>query len=222
MSNDPTLEMFDGKARIFPLPNLVLFPSIVQGLHLFEPRYRVLAADSLDDNSLFAMAVFQPGWEGEYEGSPALEPIACLGEIMTHEKLPDGRYQLRLRGVTRIRLTREITDGTPYRVFQSEVAEEIKPTDLHVLSARRKDLSRAVLARFEPDSLTHRQLVDLFSSEATLGQVCDVISYSLPLPTELKYQLLAELRVTERVEILINALGQVRKNRKFPPEFSMN
>ena len=222
MSNDPALDAFDGTARLFPMPNLVLFPSVVQGLHLFEPRYRQLAEDSIEGNGLFAMAMFKPGWEGDYEGTPTLEPIACLGHILAHEKLPDGRFNLRLRGVCRIRLAREITDETPYRIAKATVVPEEKPDEIAVLSALRKTLAAAVLARFEPGSVTHKQLAELFSGEATLGQVCDVISYSLPLSAEFKYQLLAELRVTERVEMLVHAMTNVRKNRKFPPEFSIN
>jgi len=29
---------FSGTARLFPLPNLVLFPHVLQPLHVFEPR----------------------------------------------------------------------------------------------------------------------------------------------------------------------------------------
>jgi len=33
---DPTiLENFDGKVRLFPLPNVVLFPRVIQPLHIF-------------------------------------------------------------------------------------------------------------------------------------------------------------------------------------------
>lgn len=222
MSNDPALDAFDGTARLFPLPNLVLFPHVMQGLHLFEPRYRELAADSINGNGLFAMAVFKPGWEGDYEGTPTLEPIACLGQVLSHEKLTDGQYNVRLRGVSRIRLKREITDETPYRIAVAELLFDDKPEEIAVLSALRKSLAAAVLARFETGSSTHRQLLELFSGEATLGQVCDVISYALPLSVEFKYQLLAEVRVSERVEMIVNAMTTVRKSRKFPPEFSIN
>ena len=41
MSDDlSALGEFDSKARLFPLPNLVLFPHVIQPLHIFEPRYR--------------------------------------------------------------------------------------------------------------------------------------------------------------------------------------
>ena len=28
-----------GEVRLFPLPNLVMFPHVMQLLHIFEPRY---------------------------------------------------------------------------------------------------------------------------------------------------------------------------------------
>ncbi len=37
-SDQAALSGFNGLARLFPLPNLVLFPQVVQGLHIFEPR----------------------------------------------------------------------------------------------------------------------------------------------------------------------------------------
>ncbi|WP_390891137.1 LON peptidase substrate-binding domain-containing protein [Gemmata palustris] len=43
-----------------PLPNLVLFPHVVQGLHIFEPRYRQMAADALAGDGLIAMALLRP------------------------------------------------------------------------------------------------------------------------------------------------------------------
>jgi Lon protease-like protein len=68
-------ENFSGKARLFPLPNLVLFPHVLQPLHVFEPRYRQLLEEALADDRLIAMAVLAPGWESDYEGRPALRPV---------------------------------------------------------------------------------------------------------------------------------------------------
>ena len=31
---------FSGVVRLFPLPNLVLYPHVMQPLHIFEDRYR--------------------------------------------------------------------------------------------------------------------------------------------------------------------------------------
>jgi Lon protease-like protein len=223
MTVDPALEAFDGVARLFPLPNLVLFPHVVQGLHLFEPRYRHLAADTLAGDGLFALAVLKPGWESDYDGAPALESYACLGHVLRHEKLPDGRYNLHLRGVTRIRLHEEIETDSPYRLARSTVVPDVLSDDVPALAAARKALAAAVFARVESPSGTHKQLTELFASESPLGHVCDVLAYALPLSHDLKYSLLAEARPLERAAILTNALGAVRTGpRKFPPEFSIN
>ena len=34
------LRDFSGLCRLFPLPNVVLFPHVILPLHIFEPRYR--------------------------------------------------------------------------------------------------------------------------------------------------------------------------------------
>src|SRR2546423_14471186 len=100
------LSKFAGVARLFPLPNLVLFPHVIQPLHIFEPRYRQMTADALDGDGLIALAMLQPNWEKDYEGKPALYPVACLGKIIADQRLEDGRYNLLLRGLRRGRVLR--------------------------------------------------------------------------------------------------------------------
>ena len=50
-------EDFGNVVRLFPLPNVVLFPGIVQALQLFEPRYKALVADALETDQLITMAL---------------------------------------------------------------------------------------------------------------------------------------------------------------------
>ena len=43
MSDEPLAfspEQFSGFARLFPLPNLVMFPHVMQALHIFAPKHR--------------------------------------------------------------------------------------------------------------------------------------------------------------------------------------
>src|SRR5436305_6346291 len=102
MSHDPApLISFGGTARLFPLPNLVLFPAVIQPLHIFEPRYRQLMADALADDRLMALALLQPGWEDNYYESPPIFPVVCLAKIFQEEQLPDGRYNLLVQGMSR-------------------------------------------------------------------------------------------------------------------------
>src|SRR5438445_4483396 len=106
MSDD--LQNFDGIARLFPLPNLVLFPFVIQPLHIFEERYRRMTADALAGDRLIGMVLLRPGFEAEYAGRPAIHSVACLGRIVADKRLEDGRYNLLLRGLARVRIAAEI------------------------------------------------------------------------------------------------------------------
>lgn len=225
MSDDQTtLAGFAGVARLFPLPNLVFFPFVVQGLHIFEPRYRQMTADALAGDKLIAIVLLRPGWEDDYDNQPAIEPVACLGRITHHEHLPDGRYNLRLRGLARLRLAEEVPTGKLYRTARAEVMPDLTPKDLGRLGELRRGLADAVLPRFEDGGPARQHLSELFASDTPLGPLCDMLAYALPIAAELKQQLLAEPKIDVRSEILAHALriSPPDPNRKFPPEFSAN
>jgi len=99
---------------IFPLPNVVLFPTVFLPLHIFEPRYREMVADALKSDRLIGMALLRPGWQQDYEGRPPVYPIGCTGVITHADTLPDGRFNIVLRGVQRFRILEE-DDRLSYR-----------------------------------------------------------------------------------------------------------
>jgi len=109
-----SLEGFSGTTRLFPLPNLVLFPHVLQPLHVFEPRYRESLDEALAGDNLMAMATLAPGWESDYEGRPPLYPFACLARIVLSHKLGDGTSNVMLMGLERIKIVRELS---PYSKF---------------------------------------------------------------------------------------------------------
>ena len=76
---------------LFPLPDVVLFPRAVLPLHIFEERYKAMTADVLAGNRLIAVALLKPGWQKNYYQSPAIEPVVCVGEILSWEQLPIAR-----------------------------------------------------------------------------------------------------------------------------------
>ena len=104
---------------IFPLPNVVLFPNVFLPLHVFEPRYRKMVDDALNGDRIIGMVLLRPGWEGHYEGRPAVYPIGCAGVITHAERLPDGRFNIVLRGMEKFRILDE-QDEQQYRVASVE------------------------------------------------------------------------------------------------------
>jgi Lon protease-like protein len=134
---------------VFPLPNVVLFPHAVVPLHVFELRYRTMVRDALAGERLIALALLKPGWEGEYHGSPAFHGLGCLARFEEVEWLPDGCYDLKLLGLSRVRLGAPVREY-PYRAVRVELLPEAPCTedDPVVRSERRVllDLYRRLVA----------------------------------------------------------------------------
>jgi Lon protease-like protein len=92
---------------LFPLPNVVLFPNVFLPLHIFEPRYREMVADALASDRMIGMVLLRPGWDRDYEGRPPIYSVGCSGLLTHNERLPDGRYNIVLRGIERFRILEE-------------------------------------------------------------------------------------------------------------------
>jgi Lon protease-like protein len=229
MSQNPSpLDDFRGTARLFPLPNLVLFPHVAQPLHIFEPRYRQMMADALEDDRLLAMALLRPGWEEDYQQAPPIHPMVCLGRIVQEERLADGRYNLVLQGLGRARVRQELASAKLYRLARVELCPD-EPAAAAREPALRRDLGAGVTPFFSAHPPAAQQLRQLLESPLPLGPLCDIFCFALPLDVEVKQQLLEEVGVESRVGLLLRSLegkappvaGEAPK-RPFPPAFSDN
>jgi len=232
MNDDVTaLQEFNGQARLFPLPGLVFFPHTVQPLHIFEPRYRQMAADALGGDRLIALVLLKPGWEDTYDDRPVVHSVACLGRVIGDHRLPDGRYNLVLRGIARVQIRDEPPTDKLFRSANVEVLHDLVPDDVEELMALRTALADLILPRVTA-APTRDQLRNLFQGELPLGNLCDVLTFALPLPPESKQELLETLLVTDRARELMEAFRAVvgaatqpvagGSGRRFPPEFSAN
>lgn len=225
------LNEFNGTARLFPLPGLVFFPHCVQPLHIFESRYRELTADTLAGDRLIALVLLRPGWEEQYESRPTVHPMACLGRVIADQELPDGRYNLMLRGVARVRIVEEAPLTKSYREAHVDVLADQVTDDIDELMTLRTALADLVLPRINAGPI-RTQVEAIFHGELALGQVCDVLAFALPLPPEAKQELLEIIDVPERARRLMEIFratvsGPVKPTgagmgKRFPPDFSQN
>ncbi len=198
---------FTGKVRLFPLPDLVMFPHVMQPLHVFEPRYRDLLNEALDSDGLIAMSVLSPGWENGYEGRPAVIPHACLGKVVTHERTDDGQYNILLLGLRRIQIDNELPPEKSFRQANVTLLDDYYDTDN---TPERLDLQTALIQQFE-EALPGGQssspnLRELLSSDVSLGVLTDLVSFALPLEFQLKCKLLGESDIDVRAMMLLDAL----------------
>jgi Lon protease-like protein len=130
---------------LFPLPNVVLFPNVFLPLHIFEPRYRQMVADALQEDRIIGMSLLRPGYEANYEGRPAIYQVGCAGVITHCQPLGDGRYDLVLRGMEKFRVRSE-DDSRPYRIGHVEGISEVIPPDEAVPLRHQRQRLEAVLA----------------------------------------------------------------------------
>jgi len=131
---------------LFPLPNVVLFPSVFLPLRVFEPRYREMTAHTLDGDRMIGMVLLKPGWEANYEGRPPVFRVGCTGLITHVERLSDGGYNIVLRGLDRFRIVHEDHALSYRRAIVEPLTERpLAPSDRDEVRRNREKLE-ALLA----------------------------------------------------------------------------
>ena len=165
-NSDLVPDDFSGLTRLFPLPDLVMFPHVVQPLRVFEPRYVEMFEAALADDHLISMAVLESGWESEYAMEPPIHPVCCLGRIISHDKQPDGTYNFLLAGVQRVRVLQEHETESPFRSADVELIEDIYQS---IPSELDRSLQEEILVAFRsltPDGgVAHESLEKLIEEQ---------------------------------------------------------
>ncbi len=223
------LQRFDGQAPLFPLPNVITFPHTWQPLHIFEPRYRQMIEDAVDGDRLIAMALLDPDWESAYETKLAkIHPVVCLGHIAIEERLPDGRFNLALRGLCRARVDAEIGGNQPYRMAELTLMPDVYPSTVTIDRRHRQRELLAGAAEVLPELQSDPLLHQLLDAELPLGVLCDVLTHSLGLSIDDARLLLDEFDVDLRSDLVLDHLRQRLRGQMitakggFPPAFSLN
>ena len=104
--SEPIRVNFSQPLALFPLPDTVLLPHALLPLHIFEPRYRQMVGECLDRAGQIAIATFECPKHRKGSQPLAVRRAACVGQIIQHDALADGRYNLLMHGVCRVRVRR--------------------------------------------------------------------------------------------------------------------
>jgi Lon protease-like protein len=143
--------MIPMKLPLFPLHS-VLFPHLPLPLHVFEERYRAMAADLVGDDSpyhgRFVVSMITDG--AEAGGDAATQPIGTISEVRGAERFSDGRWMLLTVGVARARLGTVDRSG-PYALVEVHELDEPagdEATDLVPRVQQALDAYLATVKRF--------------------------------------------------------------------------
>ena len=199
---------------LFPL-GIVLLPTEQVPLHIFEPRYRDLITQCLDDGREFGL-VF-----ADEDGLRAIGTRAAVTEVL--ERFDDGRLNIVVEGGDRFRLV-EVHERETFHTGETEpVVDQLDPAD--------EETKEQALALF-------RRLVELTGSDVEEPEA-DVdgvqLSFALasrfefapPVKQELLQSTSERLRLERLCELLENAVelvarqveiaGRARTNGKVDP-----
>lgn len=193
---------------IFPLPNAALFPGAALPLHVFEPRYRELVRDALEGSRALAVPRLKPGFEGSYEGRPPVFEICGAGIVVDYVAHADGRYDILIRGLTRVRIVREHPVLQSYRVVNAVALSDETP-DPALASAfheRLRSLWPNLAQRLPPEL---RDLAALSDGARTVSALSDRLAGLLIDDHLLTQRLLDELDPAERLRLITDELAEI-------------
>ncbi|WP_017652909.1 LON peptidase substrate-binding domain-containing protein [Fortiea contorta] len=123
---------------LFPLPEVVLFPTRPLPLHIFEFRYRIMMNTILESDRRFGVLMVDPS-------KNAIANVGCCAEIIHYQRLPDDRIKMLTLGQQRFRVLEYVREK-PYRVGLVEWIEDQPPSkDLRPLAIEVEQLLRDVV-----------------------------------------------------------------------------
>lgn len=184
---------------LFPLPNVVLFPHASLRLHIFEDRYRALTRDILAGERFLALGLIAESASPADE-RPAVEPIAGVGEVVMAHELPDGRFNLVLRGQARVRIDAELASDRPYRLVSTTVLPDLpiaEPDELRDAEQSLRILIGQLADAIPEGGEPLRQIVAGLETAAALA---DVAAAELVADLGVRQRLLEMRDVTKRLE----------------------
>ena len=198
---------FSRPLPLFPLPQVVMLPQQITPLHIFEPRYRQMVDRALDGAGQIAMAKYATDSPLLQSGDPPLKPAVCVGQIVQHEKLDDGRYNIILQGVCRARSGEE-SEPSEDRLYREAVLDPIETGGEDDLQSERADTFRDWLR----EELGHGTLKRLSSADEIMQLVVneqipspilvEIISFALVTDDSTRYALLAEGSLDRRTALV--------------------
>jgi Lon protease-like protein len=172
---------------LFPL-GIVLLPTELVPLHIFEPRYRELIGECLEDEREFGLVL------ADDDGLRDVGTMAAVTEVL--ERFDDGRLNVVVEGRERFRVV-ELTSGRAFQTAEVEpVSDEEDPapaedversralfgrllqltgTEIEPPAPATPQLSYAVAARFEFVPTLKQELLQEVSERRRLRRLCELL-----------------------------------------------
>lgn len=180
--------------------------------------------EAISGNRELVIALLRSGYESSYSGIDAVHDIACLGRIETYEELEDGKYNIVVVGIHRVRLLREV-QHSPYRLVEVEKMDGEAETERLPEVVQRHNQLGGLFARFTELATGVKQHALELMPQLDFESLVNMVAMTLNLPIEQKQALLEIDEPAGRCDVLIPILQQqletlvmVRKFEHIKPE----
>jgi Lon protease-like protein len=175
---------------LFPL-DIVLLPGVPLPLHVFEPRYKEMIGECLDEKKPFGVVRASSGGVAE---------IGCTAEIIeVTKRYDDGRMDILTRGVERFEVL-QVHEERPFLEAEFTVIDDEPgaPSSQLVQEAVRLHAEIAKLAGADTDG-----------PDEAAEHLSFLLAGSLPLDLDFKQNLLTTLSEPKRLQAVISYLEAV-------------
>lgn len=189
---------------VMTLPEAVLFPQAIMPLHIFEPRYRAMLKDVLDDKRLFAIAQLDTQSKLPEDFEPPRR-TAVLGIVRACHDNPDGTSNLVLQGLCRVRIDKVLQEE-PYRTIDISPLFSLPPSEPERLPVLRRDVEKLLAEQRRLGSALSEDFFTFIDSIDDHEAYIDLLAYSICHDAEVKQQLLDNLDLQERYKQFIDYL----------------
>lgn len=196
------LKGFSGMIPLFPLSTVVFFPNTLLPLHVFEPRYKQMVQDVIESEKIIGMALLKPGWQSNYYGNPEVFDVVGMGRIVSSEMFKDGRINIVLFGLKRVKIE-EIVQDKPYRLARVSILENTQSGGEEAYRARIEELINKWNFILDEEQKSHRININ---TKLPLDSLTDALATLILSNIFDKQTLLEEPSVENRAEAIIKDL----------------
>jgi Lon protease-like protein len=197
--------------KVFPLHGVAVLPGTPTPFHVFEPRYRALFAEALRGDRILAVPNLLSK-EAASELRPPLAPIAGACLVEQEEPYDDGRYDVVVRGIARVRLVAELPSAKPYREFRAEILDDVWPAGGPPALANGLESLRQLvleLSRKLPEESGAPALAEAVAQMRDPSAIVDLVAAAAVSEPEARQRVLEELHVARRLELVMEEVAGV-------------
>jgi Lon protease-like protein len=197
--------------KVFPLHGVAVLPGTPTPFHIFEPRYKALVEDALAGDRILAIPSLLTKADARAV-RPPLRPVCGAGIIEAEERYPDGRFDIVVRGLARVRLVEEVKEGKPYREWKARILEDVWPArGPAALQGQLEALRQIVLELSQrlPAESGAPQLAEAVAQMKDASAIVDLVAAAAVSDSEARRKVLEELDVAARLAYVMEEVAGV-------------